>query len=263
MIDEIKKLFNEYENGNYESALKILDNLDVDDDSLMVVEYACFMGLKKFDEALKVIESLEELCPEYEFVLFDKVRCQYFSDDKSGAIDTLKKLESGVDETDIENMIKIADLYNLVGEYELSLKYCELALAIDENNFEAINIKSRNGIRLKKDEVVNECADKLIKEDGETIDLLFPFMLKMFSGNFNDCIDIINRIDANEEESIEMFKIALYNQMQEDLEVKLAFINQETDISVDLALELMFKYYNGGVDSGEVNGVKYMIFNFD
>ena len=86
------------------------------------------------------------------------------------------------------------------------------------------------------------------------------FTWKLMDKQYDDCLDIVAEISDNlDPEIIEMLKCGILNRMFEDNDVRLFFSNPP-EVTIDEAISLMKKYFDSGVDSGEIHGVRYGIF---
>lgn len=88
--------------------------------------------------------------------------------------------------------------------------------------------------------------------------VLLPLMLKMFSGRYKDCLEIIGSVEILDEGHVEMLKAGIYNRMCDDLEIEIK-TSAPIEMTVDEVLDLLFKYHYDGVNHGEIKGALYMI----
>lgn len=260
---EIKEVEKEIDEKNFKKALEILDEIKSDDEEYelsLLFKVFCLINLKRYREALAIIEVLLKENPNEELLWADKVICQYFSGDKTHALKSLRKLESIVNRNDANSLYVVSQLANLVNRFNKAIEYANLALEIDEDFELAIIEKAHAVSRIKDYGQMNECADKLIElyDDDELLKLSFPFMLKLFSGNYRGCLDLVNRIGDPDDEVCEMMKYAIFNQMGEDLKVEI-YVTGQIESNLDDALEMLFDYYYGGVEGGIVGDVSYVI----
>lgn len=75
MNSKITKGRTEFNDENYEEALKYFDEVREDDEDYMYVlmfKITCLMELERYDKALFLIESLLAEDPEDEFLLYEK-----------------------------------------------------------------------------------------------------------------------------------------------------------------------------------------------
>ena len=263
MISKIEEAKKQYDEGNYESALDLLDNLsdELEHSKLaLTLKFLCFMNLKRYDESLNVINSLIEIDPYNEFFWSCKVKCHYFNDGGEKALKALEELERITDNDDKEGLVTVAELFNLVRNYKKALEYCDKALALDENYIPAIREKAMAASSLGDNGMMSDCADKLLEvsEDEGVTKILIPFMLKLFSGRYRDCCNIVNSVADLDGEINEMLKGAIYKTMIDDLNIEIR-ISQDVEAYIDESLELLFDYHYEGIDSGLIKGVDYWV----
>lgn len=258
-IDEARKAF---EDKNYDKALEILDGETFGEEYqklVYVLRIGCLRNLKRYDEALAVIESGIEKYPYYDFFWFQKVTCYYFNDENDEAVKSLAKLEDVIDRDDKNALVMISDLFEMVGDYENALKYCDMALAIDENFADAIRQKAMVASSLEDDEMMSECADRLLElYDKDILKLMIPLMLKLFSKRYKDALGIVNGVDVLDREYDVLMKSAIYNTMTNDLNIELK-TSAPIEMTIDEGLNLLFDYHYDGVESGKVRGISYII----
>lgn len=258
-IEEIEK---EIDEKNFKKALAILDEIKSDDEGYelsLLFKISCLINLKRYGECLDVIEILLKENPNEELLWADKVMCHYFSGDKKQALMSLRKLETIVNRKDAYSLYVVSQLANLVNRSNKAIEYADLALEIDADFKLAVNEKAIAASRIKDYDMMNECADKLIGLcDEEEFVLTLPFMLKLFSGNYKGCLDILNNIKNPEDKINEMMKYAIYNQMSEDLNVDI-YVTGSVESDLDDALEMLFNYYYDGFEGGNINGVSYVV----
>ena len=259
---EIEKAKKEFDEKNYEKALEILDGIEVENEYqklVMMMKIVCLMALKRYEDSLSIIDSGIEEFPYDDFLWFRKVECHYFSGDEKKAFKSLGELERIVNKDDKQTLIILSKEFELVDDYKNALKYCDMALAIDENFIEAVRQKSMIACSIKDHDMMSDCADKLLElYDEDIYKVLLPLMLKMFSGRYKDCLEIIDSVDILDEEHEEMLKAGIYNQMCEDLEIEIK-TSAPIEMTVDEVLDLLFKYHYDGVNHGEIKGALYMI----
>ena len=262
MNARIKKAREEFESGNYEKALGYLKRVKPNDnhyDLALVIKYSALMNLKRYSEAIKIINRLIGENPYDEYLWSRKVTCHYFNGEKEEAIKALGEYERVVDREDVEKLVSFAKTCNLLDKDDLALKYCNLALDIDDKSFEALIEKSMVAISMHDKELMNECADKIIDLNLEdSVKLMMPFTLKIFAHEYKSAFQLIDRFKEIDESFDEMLKVGIYNRMCDDLNIQLISLG-ELEIDIDETLDLMFDYYYGGVNQGIIKGVKYFI----
>lgn len=265
MNSKIEESIKEFDDGNYENALNLLEGIEVDGRELkllMMIRYTCLMSLNRYDESLEIINSLIESDPYDVDFWISKAKCHYFAHNKKSAKKAVSEAERLIDESDIRQLVNMAQINNLIGNKGQALKYCDMALEIDETSLDALREKSLVASSLKDSELMNECADGLIEICGDdTLSLVLPLMLRLFSGNYKGCLDLVDNADFDENH-VEMIKIGVYNQMCEDLDVQIA-LSSPLVMDVGEALELLFKYHYDGVSCGNFKGVLYSVVKED
>ena len=254
----------EFDEGNYEKALDCFKQVDCDNEHY---EYAqlfvanCLMELERYADSLKVIDELISQNPYNKLAWFNKALCQIFLKENDVALFTIGELLRMIDMGSKYDLVFIAKLYKLLDIYDEALKFCNLALEIDENFKDALYEKSLIAMRVDDDEIISEVSDKLFDLSDEGILGLMPvFILKLFSKNYSDCIELINKVDDGklDEEHVKMLKAMVYKQICEDKCVNLLVVNSE-DFPLDDALDAMIEFVENGKDNGRVNGVQYYI----
>ena len=197
-IEEARKAFDD---KNYSEALEILDGEEFDDAYLklvFVIKMACLRNLNRYDDALRVIDVAIEKYPYYDFFWSHKIACHYFNDEKDEAIRSLAKLESMVDRDNNDSLVRLSTLFELVGDDENALKYCDMALAIDENYVDAVRQKAMIASSLKDEDMMSECADKLLElYDDDALKAMLPLMLKLFSKRYGDLSRVLVHLMGN------------------------------------------------------------------
>ncbi len=260
---KIKEIEKEIDEKNFEKALGIINEIKKDDEEYelsLLFKVSCLINLKRYDECLPIIDLLLKENPDEELLLADKVMCHYFSGDKKQALKSLRKLESIVNRNDAYSLYVVSQLANLVNESDKAIEYADLALEIDENFERAIIEKAQAMSHIRDYEGMNECADKLIGlyDDNELLKLTFPFILKLFSGKFKECLDLVNKINHSDDKIYDMMKYAIYNQMCESLDVEI-YVTAHVESDIDDGLEMLFAYYYDGIEAGIVGDVSYVI----
>ena len=263
MNKKIKKGKNYFEKGNYRKALICFQAVRKDDaDYDIAVRYKiyCLVELKEYSEALKIIDSSIAKNNDSEFMWFNKVTCHVFLNEDEKALEAIGEIEHLIDENDISSLVLIAKLYNILNEFDKALIYADRALAIDESFKDAIYQKSYVAIGLEDDEMLDEVADLLLKySDDNMFDILPVFLLKLFSKKYRQSLNIIeNCKDEISPDSLELFKTVVYKRICEDMTVNILTV-EECNLSVDVALGILFDFIDFGKDFGTVGDVQYFI----
>ena len=262
--NDFKKGRNEFKQKHYEDALIHFDKISEGDEDFeysLVYRIGCLIELKCYEDALEIIDPLIGKNPYDELLWFDKVTCHIFLKEDEKAFRALDEIERIVDRSDKRRLVCVAKFYNMLGDFDNSLRYCEEALAIDENYKDALYEKSHVAIRLNDVDMIEEIANRLFEISNRDILSLTPvILLKLFSKNYSACLDLIeNSIDDEvKDETIEMFKFIVYKELSEELNAQI-LMSKEIDLSIDDALKLMFDFKENGCNHGEIYGVKYMI----
>ena len=259
---EIEKAKNEFDDKNYEKALEILDGLEAEGEYhklALMIRLASLMALKRYDDSLKVIDSNIEKFPYSDFLWSRKVECHYFNGDEQNAVKSLEELERIVNKDDKESLVFLAEECELLDNHKKALKYCDMALDIDGDFIDAVQQKAMIASSLKDRDMMSDCADKLLKlYDEDIYKVMIPLMLKLFSGRYRDCLDIINSVDVLDEAHEEMLKGAIYKSMVEDLNIEIR-TSAPIEMTVDEVLDLFFRYHYDGIKHGEIKGARYLI----
>lgn len=256
---------NEFKQKNYKKALSYFNEIDNDDGDYeysLVYKIGCLIELKRYDEALEIINPLIEKNPYDELLWLDKVACHVFLNEDEKAFGALHELERIIDAEDKLKLVFIAKFYNMLGDYENALSYCDKALAIDENLKEALHEKSLVAIHLDDHEMIDGVADRLLEFcDNDILSLTPIFLLRLFSKNYRGCLDLVENSNDDDvkEDTMSMFKAIIYKQICDDFNVQL-MMDSDIDLSVDEALDIMFAFVDSGCDNGVVRDVGYMIF---
>lgn len=263
MNSKIKKGRVEFNDENYEEALRYFNQVSEDDEDytyVLIFKITCLMELERYDKALFLIESLLREDPEDELLLYEKIRCHIALGENAEALVSLKVFEKLIASDDKRMLLCVSKFYKLLGDYENALKYCNGALKIDENFEDAIREKSLIAIGLDDHELVNSTADRLSQIIGSHgMGMISVFLLKLYVSNFDDCISIIENLEEDfRGDTLLMLKSVVYKQFCETLGVNL-HVNGDVEIPVDEAIGLLREYDSAGVDSGVIGGVEYKI----
>lgn len=263
MNSKITKGRNEFNDENYEEALKYFDEVREDDEDYMYVlmfKITCLMELERYDNALFLIESLLAEDPEDEFLLYEKIRCQIALGETENAFKTLKTFEKLINSDNKRMVLAISKFYRVLGDLDSALKYCNTALEIDAAFEEAINEKSLIAIDLDDKAMIDSCANNLLEviESG-SVRMVSAFLLKLYVGNFDDCLNIISCLgDDFDEEFRQMLKFVVFKEFSEKLGVEIR-LNEEAEIPVEEAISLLKDYDECGVNNGVIHGVGFII----
>ncbi len=263
MNSRIKKGRVEFNDENYEEALKYFDEVSEDDEDFMYVlifKITCLMELERYDKALFLIESLLKEDSKDELLLYEKIRCHIALNEKIEALTTLKIFENVISSDDKRMVLCVAKFYKILGEYGDALKFCNEALKIDENFEEAVREKSLISIGLNDHEMINSCADKLSEIIGyRGMGMVSVFLLKLYISRFDDCLFIVENLEDDfKDDTLLMLKSIVYKEFCEKLGVNL-HVWGEVEISIDEAINLLKDYKENGIDSGIIKGVDFKI----
>lgn len=253
----------EFNDENYEDALNYFDAVDESDedyDYVLIFKITCLMELERYDKALFLIDSLLSEDPDDELFLYEKIRCHIALNEKEEALSALKDFEKIMSKDNKNMALDIARFYKFLGEYKFALRFCNMALSVDENFEDALLEKSLIAISLDNDEIIDNCANKLLSlVDGDKYKIIPIFLLKIYSGKFRDCVDILDRFKEEfNDETCEMLKTIVFNQLCENLGVTI-HLTEDGDVSVGEAIEMLFDYSENGVKYGIINDVGFVI----
>lgn len=259
---KFKQCKKEFDDGNFEGALKSLECIKSDDSDYkfaLMLKYNCLMGLECYHDALSIINLLISENPYVLLLWFDKVKCHYFLDDLDSSINALNHAERLVDFDDFDEIICFVKLCNMVGEYEIALKYCNFILDIDKTHVDALLEKSLIVTILNDKDMMNDCGNKLLEVcDGTLSSLMVPFALKLFSGRYKDCFDVILKISRLDLKMCEILKKVLYTQMLCDLDIQI-WMDCNVGLSIDESINLLMDYHYEKIEFGEIRDVKFII----
>ena len=264
MNDLIEKGKVEFENENYREALGYFKQVSNDD---KYYRYArlfmtnCLMELGEYEDSLNVVNSLISTEPYHKFAWFNKALCHVLLKQEREAYDTLDNLLRIIDEDDKYDLVFMAKMYKLMGDYDNVLKYCDAALEIDDCFKDALYEKSFAALRVGDEEAIKDISDKLYGISNDDLIRNVPvFLLKLFSKDYTGCRDLINNSNQGEldDEHVEMLKAAVYNQVCDDLCINLLIVNDK-DLPIDDALDAVLEFVETGKDNGEIGKVQYFI----
>lgn len=264
MNEKIKKGRIEFDKKNFKKALGYFENVRRDDedyDFAVLFMIPCLMNLKRYEDALKFLNYLIGRNPYSEALWADKASCHIILKQYEKAYDALGEIERIVDVEDKRMVLHVAKLYNWLRDDENALKYCDMALALDENYKKALHEKSLVAVRLKDYKMMNEIADRLMEvSDDDMLSLMPVLQLRLFSKNYRGCIDLIRSVKSDEslDDTIEMMKGGLYNKMCENFCARILVLEQ-IELSCDEAIDLMLDFHESGKDYGKIRGVEYFI----
>ena len=262
--NEIIKGKQEFKNGNYEKALGHFENVGEDNEFYGYAQLFCancLMELKRYDDALKIVNVLILQNPYNKLAWFNKVLCYIFSDDEKNALNIMDDVISVVDMGDKYDLVFLAKLYKLLHCYDDALRYCNMALEIDGEFREALYEKSFIAMRNDDSKALDEISEKFLGlSDSDLFSLMPAFLLKLFSKDYAACVDLIEKSDLNEfdEEHVGMLKGIVYNQICREYSVALLVVNEE-NLSIDDALGALIDFVEMGKTDGEIAGVQYFI----
>lgn len=258
----IKNGKREYEIKNYEGALEYFDKVpqgDEDYSCMLVYKINSLMELKDYEACLKLLGEVIEDKPYEPLLWYEKIRCHIFLDQTDDAVNALKEFERLIDDDDKHFALSIAKFYDILGDSNSALKFCDRALEIDGDYEEALQEKAQIACGLHDHDLMMECSEKLIElAKGDLIKLMLPFLLTLFAGNYRRCYEIINIMEGSDDEHEELLKSAIYQHMLNDLDVEIR-LTSPAEWHVDDALKLLFKYKYEGIEAGIFKGVGYFI----
>ena len=173
----------------------------------------------------------------------------------------LEKLEGLCHDLNVDGFVRIAQYYNMLGEYDRVIENCDKALAVDEACIPALHEKLLAAFSLNDANLVGNISDELFEvSDNNLISLLPLIMANSFSGNYEKSLDIIENCelgDVGEEERM-LLKYGVYNWITEDLNAQI-MLSREVLLDIDVAIRLMLEFKETGKDHGEIDGVQYFI----
>lgn len=253
----------EFENRNYEKALRCFEQASKDEESefVQIYKFDCLMELERYSDALKIINSLIGNYPYSEIFWKCKVRCHILLDENQDALKALSELERICDEGNKRSLVDIAELYNRLHECDKVIEYCNKALDIDETFKPALYEKMIAASSLKDGEMIDSITEDIMNiSDNDLLSLLPVFTLNLFSEKYEKCLDIVNgcKMDDVKKEHVDLLKGAIYQSMSEDLNAQIG-LSKKLDLSVDEAINLMLEFKKTGKDHGTIHGVEYYI----
>ena len=253
----------EFNDENYEKALTYFDAVSEDDedyDYVLIFKITCLMELEKYDKALFLIDSLLAEDGEDELLLYEKIRCHIAMDEKADALITLRKFERIMPKDNKNMILDVTRFYKFLGEYKKALRLCNMALYIDEDFEEAIYEKALIGIALNNENIIDNSANRLLDiVEDDRYRILPIFLLKMYCGKYDDCINIIDDLeDQFQDETCDMLRTVVFNQLCEKLDVNI-HLTEDIDLSVSEAIGILLDYEQTGIKYGIVNDVNFII----
>lgn len=263
MDSKINKGRMEFNDENYETALKYFDEVSEDDEDYMYVlifKITCLMELERYDKALFIIESILREDPEDEILLYEKIRCHIALGEDNEALRTLNVFENVISSDDKQMLLAVSKFYNQLDRFDDALRFCDMALGIDGYFEEAIREKSFIAAEIDNAEMIDWCAERL----GEIYasndrSMVFVFLLKLYVGKFDDCLDIVGNLEGNlKDDTILMLKSIVYKVFSEQLGVNIR-LSGDADIPLERAISLLKDYRENGIDCGNVCGVEFRI----
>lgn len=261
----IEKSKDEFENGNYELAIKYADEVRFDDKFYELAQFiksSALIKLKKYDESLKILNELIRDDSYNELFWVDKLYCHVFLNEDEKAIKTLSEIDRIIDKKNKSLLLRVIRLSSLIGEYDMALKYCDYALDVDPNFQEVLYEKAMIVNKFDDKSEFNQISDKLMKlSDNSVLSLLGVFLLNLHSNNYRVAVDIINSMDFSnfeDDEYGELLKGVIYNQICDEFNVSLLIVDAE-DLDLDDVLKVMLDFVDDGIDNGVVNGIQYFI----
>ena len=87
---------------------------------------------------------------------------------------------------------------------------------------------------------------------------MVPFALKLFSGRYKDCFDVILKISRLDLKMCEILKKVLYTQMLCDLDIQI-WMDCNVGLSIDESINLLMDYHYEKIEFGEIRDVKFII----
>lgn len=263
MNSKITKGRKEFNEENYEKALNYFDEVSEEDEDYMYVlifKISCLMELERYDKALFLIESLLMEEGNDELLLYEKIRCHIALNEKEEALNALKVFENIISLDDKRIVLCVSKFYRILDENERALKFCNIALDMDECFEDAIREKSFIAIELGDRDMINSCADKLSEIfDYSGSGMIDVFLLKLYLGKFDDSISIVNDLkDDLKEDTITLLKFIIYTAFSQHLGV-VVYLSGDVEISIDDAIGLLREYDEKGVRTGIIDGVGFKI----
>lgn len=263
MDSKINKGRIEFNDENYEKALTYFDAVEEDDedyDYVLIFKISCLMELEKYDKALFLIDSLLAEDGDDELLMYEKIRCHIALDEKAEALDCLKKFERIVPKDNKNMILDVARFYKFLGEYKKALRFCNMALYEDEFFEDAIYEKALIAIALENEEIVDKCANRLLDVVEDDYYKILPiFLLKLYCAKFEDCVSIIDNLeDKFEDETCDMLRTVVFNQLCEKLDVNI-HLTEDVDLSVGDAVGLLLDYEQTGIKYGIINDANFII----
>jgi len=166
MDNIFEKAKTQFKNREYEEALKNFEKIKKDNKNYYHAKayiLACLFNLNKYQQALNELNALIEKDPYNIFLWIEKAKCHIFEDEYEKAHHALIEIERLIDVNDKEMLVEVYKVCSLLRDNEKALKYCDMALKLDENYKKALYEKSLIAVGLDDVEMMNEIADKLLE----------------------------------------------------------------------------------------------------
>lgn len=263
MDSKINKGRIEFNDENYETALRYFDEVSEDDEDYMYVlifKITCLMELERYDKALFIIESILREDPEDELLLYEKIRCHIALGENKEALNTLKDFENVISADDKQMLLAVSKFYNKLDRFDDALRFCEMALEVDGYFEEAVREKSFIAVEMDDVEMIDWCAERLLKICScDDTGLVSVFLLKLYIGKFDDCLGVVNSLEGNfKDDTILMLKSIVYKVFSDQLGVNIHLYG-DVDVPLEKAIALLKDYAENGINCGNVCGVEFRI----
>lgn len=264
MIDKIEQGKLEFENKNFNEALKHFNQVKKDENGYklgQIYKVDCLMELKQYNEALEIIDMLIEEAHDVEIFWAEKVRCHLFLNEDVKALEALKELERLCGDDDKKAFVRIAKLYSILDVNDKVIEYCDKALTIDENYKEALYEKLLVAYSIQDDEMIDDVSEDLLRISDNTLISILPLiMMDIFSEKYERALDLIENCGLGDidEEHRQLLKSGVYKRICDDLNAQI-MVSEKIDLDIRDAVGLMLEFKETGKDRGEVNGVQYFI----
>lgn len=263
MDSKINKGRIEFNDENYEKALTYFDAVGEDDedyDYVLIFKITCLMELERYDKALFLIDSLLAEEGDGELLLYEKIRCHIALDEKRESLDALKRFERIIQDDNKNMMLDVARFYKFLGEYNNALRFCNMALAVDEDFEDALYEKALVAIAIGNYRIVENCTDRLMGLVSDDQFKIIPiFLFKLYGGKYSECVGMIDDMEGIFQDNIcDMLRMVVFNQLREKLDVNVYFDGDDV-LSVGETIGLLLEYERTGVQRGIVNDIAFTI----